>query len=218
MLHSIPSKISRRIILDRMQDTLDKRLQKEQADFRKDYFYMTTLIHRIFVEQFIEWQTPLHINFVDFEKAFDSLDRNSLWKLLWHYGVPQKYVNLIRSMYEVLTGQVTSNRIFHIKTGVRQGCLSCPFAFLIAIDWTMTRTTAHQRTGSQWSAFTQLEDLGLADDLALVSESHRQTQQKNRSTTRKHQTTWPHNKCGKDQDTDKKKHQIPKTQHRRGNY
>lgn len=50
MLHSIPSKISRRIILDRMQDTLDKRLQKEQADFREDYFYMTTLIHRIFVE------------------------------------------------------------------------------------------------------------------------------------------------------------------------
>ena len=27
---------------------------------------------------------------MDFEKAFDSLDRDSLWKLLRHYGVPDK--------------------------------------------------------------------------------------------------------------------------------
>jgi hypothetical protein len=33
---------------------------------------------RIIVEQTIEWNTSLYINFVDYEKALDSLDREQL--------------------------------------------------------------------------------------------------------------------------------------------
>ena len=47
----------------------------------------------------IEWQAPLYINFVDFTKAFDSLDRSRLWKILRHYGIPSELVDLIRAIY-----------------------------------------------------------------------------------------------------------------------
>ena len=67
---------------------------------------------------------------------------------------------------------------FHIGTGVRQGCLLYPLIFLIAIDWTMKRSTEHHRTGIQWNLFSQLEDLDFADDLALLSETHKHMQQK----------------------------------------
>ena len=47
---------------------------------------------RIIIEQSTEWQSPLYINFIDFEKVFDSIDRRyldagaSLWntRLKWH--------------------------------------------------------------------------------------------------------------------------------------
>lgn len=37
---------------------------------------------RIIVEQSIEWQYYLYINFRDFEKVFDSISREVLWRLL----------------------------------------------------------------------------------------------------------------------------------------
>ncbi|KAI0209386.1 Secreted RxLR effector protein 78, partial [Lamellibrachia satsuma] len=148
MLLSVPSKILCRIILDRVQET---------------------------------GQSSLYINFVDFEKAFDSIDRTVLWKLLRHYGLPTKFVTLIKNMYEGFTGHVIFNgqvsEDFQIGTGVRQGCLLSPLLFLIAIDWTMKRSTEH-RTGIQWNLFSQLEDLDFADDLALLSETHKHMQQK----------------------------------------
>ena len=62
---------------------------KEQAGFRKDKSctdHIVTL--RIIVEQCIEWQNSLYMNIVDFDKAFDSIDRTVLWKLMRHYGLP----------------------------------------------------------------------------------------------------------------------------------
>ena len=122
------------------------------------------------------------MNFVDYEKAFDSVDREALWKLLRHYGVPQKFVSLIRNSYEgmlcrvVHGGQLTKN--FEVKTGVRQGCLLSPFLFLLAIDWVMTTTTSTGRNGIQWTMWSQLDDLDFADDLALLSHTHQQMQDK----------------------------------------
>nr|KAG5700792.1 hypothetical protein BaRGS_034995 [Batillaria attramentaria] len=61
---------------------------------------------RIIIEQSLEWQTPLYSTFVDFQKAFDSVDREVIWKLMSHYGFPPKFVNIIRQLYEDATCQV----------------------------------------------------------------------------------------------------------------
>nr|KAG5703814.1 hypothetical protein BaRGS_031448 [Batillaria attramentaria] len=137
---------------------------------------------RIIVEQSLEWNSPLYINFIDYEKAFDSVDREALWKLLRHYGVPGKIISLIQCTYQDMScriahaGQLSES--FEVKTGVRQGCLLSPFLFLLVIDWIMKTTTAGRKNGIQWTLWTQLDDLDFADDLALLSHSHSQMQDK----------------------------------------
>lgn len=55
---------------------------------------------RIIIEQCAEWNSSLYVGFIDYEKAFDSVDRETIWKLLWRYKVPNKLVNIIRHSYE----------------------------------------------------------------------------------------------------------------------
>ena len=67
---------------------------------------------------------------------------------------------------------------FQVKTGVRQGCLLSPFLFLLTIDWVMRTSTEQKKNGIQWTLWEQLEDLDFADDLAVLSHSQQQMQQK----------------------------------------
>ena len=183
MLLSIPSKVLTRIILERLKEALDKRLRTEQAGFRQDRSctdHIATL--RIIIEQSIEWQSPLYTIFVDFEKAFDSVDRETIWKLMKHYGIPQKLINIIQQLYEDSSCQIIHNGKltdpFPVKTGVRQGCMLSPTIFLIVIDWIMRRTTEGSNTGIQWTFIKHLEDLDFADDIGLLSHKQQHAQSK----------------------------------------
>ena len=106
-------------------------------------------ILRNIIEQSIEWQAPLYINFVDFAKAFDSLDRSRLWKILRHYGIPSELVDLIKAMYADSCCSVIDNgkmsNWFDVKTGVRQDCVMSGFLFIMAVDWVMTNTVRNRR-------------------------------------------------------------------------
>lgn len=138
--------------MERLRGPVDLSFRDQQAGFRPGRSctdQITTL--QIIVEQSIEWNSPLYVNFVNYKKAFDSLDRETLWKLLRHDGVPMKFVNLIWNTYDGLScrvvheGQLTEK--FEVKTGLRQGCLLSPFLFLLAIDWIMRSVTTQKRNG-----------------------------------------------------------------------
>ena len=113
--------------------------------------------------------------FVDFTKAFDSLDNDVLWQLMRHYGIPEKLIVIIRNIYTgmqskvIHEGQLTE--AFDIMTRVRQDCLLSSLLFLLAVDWIMRKATDGRRNGIQWTMLNQLDDLDFADDLALLSQS-----------------------------------------------
>ena len=103
-------------------------LRDHQAGFRQDRGCIDQIATlRIIVEQCMEFDSSVYIHFVDYEKAFDSLDRDTLWTLLRHYGIPEKIISLIRNTYDGMTCKVThAGRLtdsFQVKTGVRQGAL-----------------------------------------------------------------------------------------------
>ena len=151
MLLSVPSKILTRIILERLKDAVEERLRPEQAGFRKDKSCMDQIATlRIIIEQSLEWQSTLYLNFIDFKKAFDNVDREVIWKLLHHNEIPSVFVNLIQQLYDNATCQMIHNgkltEPFDVKTGVGQGCLILPMIFLMVIDWVMQETTKDRNT------------------------------------------------------------------------
>ena len=102
-LLDVSGKVFNRALLNRMKDVVDTKFRDQQAGFREDRSCVDQIATlRIIIEQSCEWNSPLFINFIDFEKAFDSVDIDTLWKLLRHYGVSVKIVNIIRSSYEGL--------------------------------------------------------------------------------------------------------------------
>ena len=183
MLLSVPGKVLNRIMLERLKAAVDRKLRGHQAGFRQERScrdQIATL--RIIIEQPLEWNSSLYITFIDFVKAFDSLDRDSLWKLMRHYGIPEKFIAIIKNTYKGMSCKVlhegTLTDKIKVKTGVRQGCLLSPFLFLLAVDWIMKESTEGRRNGIQWTLWKQLDDFDFADDIALLARTYQQMQEK----------------------------------------
>ena len=64
---------------DRIRTGVELKLRKEQAGFRLGWGTTEQIFKlRNIIEQSIEWQSSLYVNFIDFEfkKAFDSVQDN----------------------------------------------------------------------------------------------------------------------------------------------
>lgn len=87
------------------------------------------------VEKSIEQCAPLCIGFIDISKAFDSVDRSMLMKILEKAKCPPNLLQIIKSLHEDTISFVrTENNVtppFIVKTGVRQGCVLAPLLFII---------------------------------------------------------------------------------------
>ena len=106
-LISVGSKLLSNMILFRLRDAVDKILWEEQCGFRKgrgsvDQFFTLRLI----IEKSLRCQTILVLSFIDYEQAFNSVDRRELAKVLSLYGIPEKYIKVICAMYENNTAAV----------------------------------------------------------------------------------------------------------------
>lgn len=134
------------------------------------------------MEHSCEWNSTIYTVFVDFEQAFDSLHRKSLWKILCHYGISQKLVYIIQSLYENFECQVIHrNQLTEpiaVNNEVKQGCILSPVLFSLEIDWIMKNITQGKKQRLQWRLPSILEDLDYADDLGLLSSRHQNIQQK----------------------------------------
>lgn len=185
-LLSIPSKILAKVIIRRISTAIDSKLRDEQAGFRAGKSCSDQIFAlRNIIEQCTEWQRGLYLNFIDFEKAFDSIHRNTLWKILRCYGIPEDIVSIIKVFYSNFTCRVgRSQHSFPIISGVRQGCVMSAMLFNIAIDWVMRKTTEDQPRGIRWNLFSHLDDLAFADDIALMSHSHAHMQEKTNRLSR----------------------------------
>ena len=148
MLLSTLGKVLNGVLLERLREAVDPKLRDQQAGFRRNRSCADQIASlRIIVEQPLEWNSPLYINFIDYEKAFDNVDRETMWKLLRHSEVPEKIISLIRCTFQDMSFQLSKS--FEVKTGVPQGCLLSPFLFLLVIDWIMKTTTTGRNNGIQ---------------------------------------------------------------------
>ena len=85
-----------------------------------------------------EYNEEVHQLFIDFKKAYDSVRREVLCKILIEFGIPRKLVSLIKmSLTEtysrVLVGKNVSDR-FPIRNGLKQGDALSPMLFNFALS------------------------------------------------------------------------------------
>ena len=174
-LLSVQGKVFCRVLLNRLRPEVDKKLREEQAGFREGRSCNEQIFTlRNIIEQSLEFNRELLINYIDFKKAFDSIHRDSLCKIATLYGIPDKYVNIFKALYRdsaccIRIGN-KNTRMFNITTGVRQGCVLSTFLFLMVMDFIMKKAINNPTFGIEWGT-DRLADLDFADDVALLSRT-----------------------------------------------
>ena len=94
-------KLVAKVILDRVKEHLYNTIDATQVGFRPGYScadHINTI--RIIIEQCAAFKIDLHLLFIDFEKAFDSVRRDCLWAALRRRGVSEKIIRLIKASYD----------------------------------------------------------------------------------------------------------------------
>ena len=89
-----------KILQARLQQYANHELPDVQAGFRigRGARDQIATIHRI-IEKAIEFQKNICFCFIDYAKAFDSVDHNKLWKILKEMGIPDHLTCLLRNLY-----------------------------------------------------------------------------------------------------------------------
>lgn len=89
------------------------------------------------IEQCMEWKVSLQLNFIDFEKAFDSVHRATPWRLLRLYGKHYKETSpaafSMKGITTMVSGRNGGNKRMHVVT----------FTFSDAPDWALKETTSN---------------------------------------------------------------------------
>ena len=84
-----------------------------------------------------EFQKSIYFCFIDYAKAFDCVDHNTLWKILQEMGTADHLTCLLRNLYAtVRTGHGTTDW-FQIGKGVGQVCILSPCLFNFYAEYIM---------------------------------------------------------------------------------
>ena len=157
-------------------------MRKNQNGFRKG---RTTTGQILTIRRLIEGIKSHNLEasllFVDFSKAFDSIDRTKLEQILYAYGIPAKVVQAIMMLYRNTKAKIRSpdgdTDFFDILAGVLQGDTLAPYLFIIALDYIL-RTSIDPK---KYMGFTlikakssrhpavKITDADYSDDLALLA-------------------------------------------------
>ena len=93
---------------------MNHELPDVQAGFRKGRGTRDQIAKICWImEKAREFQKNIYLYFIDYAKAFDSVDHNKLWEILKEMGIPYHLICLLRNLY---AGQEATDRTGHGTT------------------------------------------------------------------------------------------------------
>ncbi|KAK3763976.1 hypothetical protein RRG08_024031 [Elysia crispata] len=121
------------------ENTLDENQPRDQAGFRRGF---STTDHIFTLNQVIEksneYNLPLCVGFIDYEKAFDSVEHFAIFDALRKININETYVAILENIYQKATARVHIDNLesetFPINRGVRQGDPISPKMFTTAME------------------------------------------------------------------------------------
>nr|VZI06720.1 unnamed protein product [Spirometra erinaceieuropaei] len=152
-LLNIAGKIFARILLNRLNNHLEQGLLPEsQCGFRRHRGTMDMIFAaRQLQEKCQEMRTHLYSTFVDLTKAFDTVNREGLWKIMQKFGCPERFTQMVRQLHDGMMARVTDNRAvseaFAVTNGVKQGCVLAPTLFSLMFSAMLMDAYRDERPG-----------------------------------------------------------------------
>ena len=128
-----------KIVANRLSDYYEAHsiLPDEQCGFQPERSTVDILfVVRRLQELARRRRIPLYMFFVDLQKAYDSVDRELLWKVLARASVPEEMIAVIRQFHDGMQARVRMDDRelsdwFKVTQGLRQGCALCSLLFNI---------------------------------------------------------------------------------------
>ena len=89
-----------------------------------------------------EQNVDLYSTYVDLTKAFDTVSREGLWRIMAKYGCPPKFVTIVRLLHDDMMARVQDDgsvsEPFQVSNGVKQGCVLAPTLFSMMFSAMLT--------------------------------------------------------------------------------
>ena len=123
------------------------------------------------MEKATEFQKNIYVCFIGYDKAFDRVDHNKLWKILKEMRIPDHLTCLLRTLYAgqeatVRTGHGTTDW-FQTGKGVCQGCILSPCLFNFYAEYIMRNAGLEEAQAGIKIAGRNINNLRYADDTTL---------------------------------------------------
>jgi hypothetical protein len=155
----------------------EKKITEEQAGFRKGYStidHIFTLVSMIKKQVYGQGKGKLYVCFVDYLKAYDSVDRNSLWSVLQRVKLSTKMFRMLKSMYKTVQScvrwQEDFSNFFECPSGLKQGCILSGINFSLLIHEVAHAVNCNGKHGVQiLPGLQEFFLLFFADDICLIS-------------------------------------------------
>ena len=185
-LSSIFSKIFTRILNVRLQKWADdnKLKSEEQAGLRRGYSTIdNAFIFNSFVQKYLDKRRKVYVAFIDYRKAFDSVNRSVLWKILCKNDIIGKMLVIRQGIYEDVRCNVRCDKgetiFFQSLSGLKQGCILSPLLFSYLIQVVANEVRLRGGHGLQFHPdVSELLILLFADDIVLISDNVQGLQRK----------------------------------------
>ena len=88
-------------------------------------------------EKLWEYNQSVQYLFIDFQKAYDSIHRDTLWERMKEFKIPTKLINMCKTCVQKTRSAVriegTMSSFFENKTGLKQGDPLSPILFNLAL-------------------------------------------------------------------------------------
>ena len=178
-LLSITSKVFTSVLNNRLYIWAEEnnKINEEQAGFRKNYSTIDHIytLHSIASNcLYGQRRSKLYAAFIDFQKAFDTINRDKLWDVLKKIGVSTKMIAILKAMYinvkAIVRQGFEKSQEINCPLGVRQGCLLSPLLFSLLVAEVAYQVAGGGRAGYQLVPGAQeIFALLFADDIVLLS-------------------------------------------------
>ncbi|VDL88627.1 unnamed protein product [Schistocephalus solidus] len=197
-LLNIAGKIFARILLNRLNGHLAQGLLPEsQCGFRRHRETIDMIFAaRQLQEKCQEMRTHLNTTFLDLTKAFDTVNRDGLWKVVHKFDCPERFTHMVRQLHDGTMAYVADNgtvsEAFAGTNGVKQGYVRAPTLFSLIFSAMLMEAYCDEQPGIRMTYITDghllnswrmqattrvsmvtVHDLLFADECALIIVTER---------------------------------------------